>query len=190
MATYDSLKKEIDSVANVHPDLLSEAKEKAEHMDAENEDGIINKKTGSSIIIKDNGDISIAPSLTTGQKYTAGGHAIEHSMESHTITVRKRIEAEEIVINDHKLNPALYEFSDMRQMYGYPDIAIGNLTLNTTVLVKAYEPTLKKWVLIRRPARIPMFSPILNLPQVPDQMDINTDIKDEILKTSQGGKKE
>lgn len=188
--SYNSLKKEIEDVFSVHPDLLSEAKEYTEYMDDTVDKGMINTSNGSSIVIRKNGDITIAPALSVQQKYTAGGHALEQSMESHTITIRKRIEADEIVINDHKLNPALYELSDMRQLFGSPDVAIGNLTLNTTVLVKAWEPTLKKWVLIRRPARIPAFSPILNLPDSPAQMGINTDINDEILKASQGGKKE
>lgn len=187
---YDSLKKEIEDVSNVHPDLLSEAKEVTSYIDDIGDKGIINKKNGSSVIVRENGDISISPSLSASQKYTASGYSIEQSIESNTITVRKRIEADEIIINNHKLNPALYELSDMRKLFGFPDVAIGGLTLNTTVLVKAWEPTLKKWVLIRRPARMPAFSPVLNLPNAPEEMDINTDIKNEILLASQGGKKE
>ena len=53
-----------------------------------------------------------------------------------------------------------------------------------TVLVKAWEPTLKKWVLIRRLARMPIFSPKLNLADSPEELDIDTNISDEILKMS------
>jgi hypothetical protein len=189
MATYDEVAKE-NSSTQVSQDLLSQIKEHTSFTDNAVDKGIINKEKGSSIVIRANGDITISPSLMTQAKYTANGHAIEQSIESDTITVRKRIDANEIIINDHKLNPALYELSDMRQMFNLETSAIGNLTMGCTVLVKAWEPTLKKWVLIRRPARIPMFSPVLNLSDAPDQLDINSDISDEILKMSKGGKKD
>ena len=189
MSLYSKLQKEIDSVSDVHPNLLSEAKERAEYMDDTNDKGIVNDSTGSSVLVRENGDITLTSSLMSQYKVTASGHTIEESMESHTRTVRKVIEADEIVINNHKLNPALYELSDMRNLFGYQDISIGNLTVNTTVLVKAWENTLQKWVLIRRPARIPLFSPVLNLPDCPENMNVDTDIKDEILKASQGGSK-
>ena len=54
----------------------------------------------------------------------------------------------------------------------------------SSVLVKAWEPTLKKWVLIRRLARMPLFSPILNLSDAPEELSIDTNISDEILKMS------
>ena len=54
----------------------------------------------------------------------------------------------------------------------------------STVLVKAWEPTLKKWVLIRRLARMPLFSTMLNLPDAPEDLSIDTNISDEILKMS------
>lgn len=190
MSVNKMLNNEIKSVTDVYPDLLTEAKETTEYIDGVNDRGIINQNSGSSMVIRENGDISLASSLTSQYRLTAGGHAVEESIESHTRTIRKTVEADEIIINNHKLNPALYELSDMRAMFGFADIAVGNLTMNATVLVKAWEPTLQKWVLIRRPARIPLFSPVLNLPDAPENMDINSDISEEILKASQGGKKE
>lgn len=184
-----TLKKDISDVTQVSADLFSEAKEYASYSNNATDRGIINKENGSSVLVRQNGDITLSPSILAQQKYTAGGHAIEQSIESETITVRKRIEADEVILNNHKLNPALYELTDMRTALNDETIAIGNLTLNTTVLVKAWEQTLKKWVLIRRPARIPMFSPILNLSNSPDKMCISSDISDEVLKMTKGGTK-
>ena len=42
-----------------------------------------------------------------------------------------------------------------------------------TVLVKTYEPTLKKWVLMRRPVRIPIFSNLLDAYAIDDLLDVD-----------------
>lgn len=184
------LNQEIADVTQVHPDLLSEAKDVTSQIDRTSDKGIINKDSGSSILARKDGSISLAAGLMSQYRLDpTNGQSVEHSIESNTIAVRKRLEVDEIVINEHKLNPALYELSDMKQIYGYPDTAIGNLTLFATVLVKAWEPTLKKWVLIRRLARMPAFSPILNLPDAPEPLDVDTNISSEILKITERGTK-
>ena len=142
--------------------------------------GIVNPETGSSILIKDNGDTTTAASLLSQQKTLSNGKVVEESIESDTYTVRKNLIVDEITINKHKLNPDIYELSDMRKLFNNEEQAIGNLTFCTTVLVKAWEQNLKKWVLIRRPMRIPIFSPMLNLPDTPKNTDIKADIKSEI----------
>lgn len=190
MSMVQEIQKEISSITKATPSLLNEAKDDTSYIDRSSDVGLINKKSKSSIIVRGTGDIGLAANTTTKYQLNASsGYAVEHSIESDTIAVRKRLEVDEIIINDHKLNPALYELSDMRQMFDNTASAIGNLTVFSTVLVKAWEPTLKKWVLIRRLARTPVFSPILNLPDAPDQLSLNTDISDEIMKFSVGGKK-
>lgn len=185
------LQNELNNLMNVHPDLLSEAREVSKKIDRSGDIGLINKDSKSSVLIRKNGNITMAASTVAQYRLDANsGYAVEHSIESDTVAVRKRLDVDEIVINNHKLNPALYELTDMRKTHVNPQSAIGNLTLFTTVLVKAWEPTLKKWVLIRRLARIPAFSPILNLPDAPDALDLDTDISSEILKMSTGGSKE
>lgn len=182
---------EINNTMEVHPDLLSEAKAVTKNIDRKEDIGFINKKSKSSVLVRGNGNITMAASLMSQYRLDSNnGYAVEHSIESDTVTIRKRIEADEIVINDHKLNPALYEMSDMRQLNGSNDSAIGNMTLFTSVLVKAWEPTLKKWVLMRRLARIPAFSPTLNLPSVPQALDLETDIADEIKDLIEEGRLE
>lgn len=45
-------------------------------------------------------------------------------------------------------------------------MVVGNFCLFGSVLTLAWEMNLKRYVLIRRPARIPMFSPMLNVPEI------------------------
>lgn len=182
----DELTKQLEDISKAYPSLLEEAKEISKHLDNGNDKGFVNEK-GSSMVLKESGEIALASSLYSQYRIEPNGYSNEITIQSTVTTNRRQINADEIVINKHKLNPALYELSDMREYSINPDTAIGNLTMFATVLVKAWEPTLKKWVLIRRLARMPMFSPTLNLPNVPDQMSLNVNISDEILKLSRGG---
>ena len=161
--------------------IVDSLKERAEYAKASVESGLINEDTGSSILIDRAGNTTIAASKTVQYKlHYANGHATEISTASNTITNRKNIIADEILVNKHKLNHQLYELTDMKKFLNDPTQAIGNLTMNGTVLVKAWEPNLKKWVLIRRPIRTPIFSNLMNLPHVPESMDINDNISDYI----------
>lgn len=179
----EKLEELIGDVSKVETDLYNEAKAKSENIDNRYEKGLIGKN-GESILIKENGDIDLASSLISQYKLTKSGYAAEISIQSSTITNRKSIDTDEIIINKHKMNPALYELTDMCETNVNKATAIGNLTMFCTVLVKAWEPTLKKWVLIRRLARMPIFSPKLNLADSPEELDIDTNISDEILKMS------
>jgi hypothetical protein len=109
------------------------------------------------------------------------GTIVEVSLQSNTVTVRKDIRTDELLVNRHKLNPQIYQLSDMRQIGNDPLKAIGNLTMMGTVLVKAWEPHLNKYVLIRRQIRTPIFSTLLNLPVVPAGLDIESDVMKEFL---------
>lgn len=156
-------------------------KERAEKALSSIESGFINEKTGSSFLLDRGGNVTVAASKTVQYKLQyASGHATEISLESNTITNRKNIVADEIIINKHKLNSQIYELTDMKRFLNDPTQAIGNLTMNGTVLVKAWEPNLKKWVLIRRPIRTALFSNMLNLPASPEGMDIEDNISDYI----------
>ena len=108
------------------------------------------------------------------------GVATEISLQSNTITVQKDVVAKDISVNFHKLNSQLYELTNMKQVM---DTSIGNLTMMGTVLVKTYEPTLKKWVLMRRQVRMPVFSNLLDSAVVDDRLDLDlTDSYDKLIK--------
>ena len=161
--------------------IINEFKEKAENPNRTEDKGFVNDNTNSSILIKKNGDINIAASNTVQYKLKYDtGQRTEVSMQSNTITNRKNIVADDIVLNKHKLNPYLYELTDMKEYNNIPTLAIGNLTMMATVLVKCWEPNLQKWVLIRRPMRTPIFSNLLNVPDSPEGMNVDTNISEEL----------
>jgi hypothetical protein len=162
---------------------VDQFKDKSQYMDRTVDKGIVNPKTGSSIGIRENGDITMASNTYAQYKLSHDSQmAIEISQQSHTITNRKSLEADEILVNKHKLNPQLYELTDFKQISGIEGSAVGNLTMMGTVLVKAWEPNLKKYVLIRRQVRIPIFSQLLNVPDTPESIGIDTDIANELKK--------
>ena len=88
---------------------------------------------------------------------------------------------------EYKFNNQFYELTDYKQIGNDPTSAIGNLTINTSVLLNAWEPYLENWVLIRRPARMPLFYNMLPIPDVPAGMNLVnkdgisvTDVSNEI----------
>lgn len=179
----------MDRAINESTDLLEQIKEEVDYADRRYDKGIINEEAGTSVILKDNGEISLSASETCQYKINPQtGDAVEITTASHTITNRKLISTDEVFLNKHKLNPKLYELSDMRQIFNDPTQAIGNMTMMGTVLVKAWEPSLKKYVLIRRLVRIPMFSQMLNVPDVPAGYGIDTNIASELENFKKSGK--
>ena len=161
--------------------LIDKLKERDEQAERSSEKGIINTDTGSSILLGRTGNVTVASSHNVQYKLNyASGLAREMSFQSDTITNRKRLKTDELMINNHKLNPQLYELTDMKQLYYDPNYAIGNLTVNATVLVKAWEPNLEKWVLIRRPIRTPIFMNAVGIPRAHKDMDLDDNITSEI----------
>ena len=170
--------------------IVSDLKDRAENADRTKEKGIVNEKTGSSMILDKNGNINITASETVQYKMKhAEGQSTEMSLQSNTITNRKNLVTDEMIVNKHKFNNNFFEWTDYKEHEGDPTSAIGNLTVNTSLLVKTWEPTLGKWVLIRRPARMPLFSDMMPLPDTPEDMNLVdknnisvTDISPEIEK--------
>jgi hypothetical protein len=146
--------------------------------------GVVNELNGSSVVVRENGDVTITSSEMAQYKLThENSTATEVSIQSNTITNRKNIITDELLINNHKFNPQLYTLADMQQLITNAKMIMGDLTLNTTILVKAWEPNLGKYVLIRRPARMPMFSPTVNIPEVSDQFGVTQlNVEEEIKK--------
>lgn len=164
---------------------LEKIKDKTKFLDRRVDKGFVNDKTGASVGVRENGEVVVAASNTAQYKINPeSGAATEVTLQSNTITNRKNIVADEIVINRHKMNPQLVNLADIKQMPGDPDKAMGNLTMFATVLVKAWEPHLNKYVMIRRLARMPMFSPELNMPDAPEAFGLDTNISEELKKLS------
>lgn len=170
---------------------LSELKDKANYLSRKKEKGFVNEQTGAAMVVRDNGQTNLASSFGAQYKLNPNGTANEISLESYTTTNRKNFITDEIVVNHHKLNPALYELTDMQSIdlpLGGKGI-VGNFTVLGTVLVKAWEPELKRYMLIRRLCRMPMFSNQLNVPLINKGLNITDplEIDEDILALSKYG---
>jgi len=152
---------------------------------------LMSKKTHSSIMVRPNGQINLSSSLYSQYKLSPSGKILEQSLESNAITNRRKVNADDIVINDHKFNPFLYELTDMKALetaYN-DDMVVGNFCIYGSVLVKAWEVNLHRYVLLRRPARIPMFSPVVNVPEINPGIHVTDPLKidEKILAKSKKG---
>lgn len=143
--------------------------------------GFINQKTGSGILVTENGDVDISSSKFTHYKLSNSGISTERSIQSNTITNVKNLSVDNININRHRLNPALWELTDFKKTNGTKEQIVGNLNMTGTVLVKAWEPNLGRYVLIRRPMRMPIFSTTLNIPDAPENVSESTGIERDLI---------
>lgn len=159
---------------------LEDYREQGEYISRKNEKAIINEHSHASITLRENGQINISAGPYSQYKLNPSGMNTEYSMESGLIANRRNISVDEIVINDHKFNNQIFEYSDMKSIKlpgSEVPYIIGDLMLSGTVLVKAWEPNLKRYMLIRRPALMRMFSPKLNLPEIHGALGINDPLK-------------
>lgn len=170
--------------------IVAKLKEKANNANRQYETGLINTETKSSVMLEETGDIVVASSKTSQYRARrSNGANTEIGFTSNTITNRKNLETNDFVYNKHKLNPSIYEFTDFKTLYNDETLSIGNLTMNATVLIKAWEPNLKQWVLIRRPMRTPVFSNALNIAGAIESTGIDDNIKGEIEQMTKLDKK-
>lgn len=170
---------------------LGDIRDKATNLSRMSEQGIVNEVTGSAMVVRTDGQINLTSSKFSAIRMNPQGKIIDQSLESETIANRKKFTVDEITINEHKLNPQLWELADMRhqKLLINQNVTIGNLTIDGHVLVKAWEPNLKRYMLIRRPWRGPMFGPLLNVPEIHTALGINDPLKlnEDILALSDKG---
>ena len=75
---------------DISQNIVQKLKDEAANADRTKSKGFINDKTGGSVLINENGDITISPSKTVQYKMKySEGQATEISMQSNTITNRK-----------------------------------------------------------------------------------------------------
>ena len=161
--------------------LLQMVKEDSERLSRIKDKGIINQESGAGFSLRDNGDVAIISSEYSQYNMSSSGIATETSLQSNLITNTRNLRLDNLAINRHRLNPALWELTDFKQIDGSNTKVVGNLNMTGTVLVKAWEPTLKKYVLIRRPMRMPVFSTTLDVPDTPDVMEVEASIGKDLL---------
>lgn len=162
-----------------YENIVNRFKEKSENPNRSEDKGFVNEDNQSSLLIKKDGSINIASNGTTTNKLTQD-KILETGISKELIVNRLNLSLDEITINNQKLNPQLVELSDSKVLFDSNVDAIGNLTINGCVLVKAWETNLKKYVLIRRKIRTPLFSAQLNLIDSPELMDTATNVVQQL----------
>ncbi len=144
----------------------------------QNDEYTINQTSGANITAKGDGSTAMVSGIYAQYKADKNsGVATEISMQSNTITVQKDIIANDIIINRHKINSQLYELTNFKNNNG---TIMGNMMMESTILVKCWEPTLEQYVLIRRPARFPVFGNLLDAYVVDERLDIYVDMSEDI----------
>lgn len=175
MSAQKKIKIESDYGPKFKP-ILDSVKDSARYLRRRVEKGIVNKETGAAISMREDGTVGLV-SKADAQYKIGDGASSEITNTSVTKTNRKIIDTDDFVINGHKLNPQIYELGDMIETAAGG--ILGNLTMDSTVLVKAWEPTLEKYVLIRRPARTALFYQSLNSAPVHPGLGVKGDLKEE-----------
>lgn len=126
----------------------------------------------ANISVKADGNINAAAGEYSSLKVAAEGSQTETGIHKRFIFNRCEFDINEVVINKHKLNPYLYELTDFKKITNPISGIVGNFCIDGTVMVKAWDSTLKKYVLIRRRIRTPMFFPRLDVPSIPSFLNV------------------
>ena len=158
--------------------LFKETVTKTKRASNQTDDFTINKDSGASFAVRGDGSTTMASGIYAQYKADKNsGVATEISLQSNTVTVQKDIIANDITINRHKINSQLWEFTNFKNNCG---TIMGNMMMDATILVKVWEPTLEQYVLIRRPARFPVFSNLLDAYVVDERLDVYVDMSEDI----------
>lgn len=149
-------------------------KERANYPDRRTESSVMSGQ-GPSMATRDDGSIEISSNTDTHLLLSRNGSIQETAQKKVTTANRVDIIADEISINHHILNNKLYDLTDFKQVTtgDFQTGIVGNFTVLGTVLTKSWEPDLKRYVFIRRLARIPLFSPAIKPPEVKTGMGLN-----------------
>ena len=141
--------------------------------------GTINHKTKTSLINKANGTTIMNSGIYAQFKCDKdSGVVTEISLQSVSTTVQRELTTSDLIINRHKFNTQLLEFTNLK---ANRKTVMGDLTMNATILVKAWEPTLEQFVLIRRPARFPIFGNLLDAYMLDDRLEAKGDYTEDLI---------
>ena len=141
--------------------------------------GVINPKTKTSLINKANGTTIMNSGIYAQFKCDkASGVVTEIALQSVLNTVQRELSTSDLIINRHKFNTQLLEFTNLK---ANRKTVMGDLTMNATILVKAWEPTLEQFVLIRRPARFPVFGNLLDAYMLDDRLEAEGDYSEDLI---------
>ena len=153
---------------------LSDVQNKSMNISRMSEQALVQENVGASIALRKDGQINLASSKYSQQKVSPNGTTSEVSLESNVTTNRRNILTDEITINHRKMNPNLSEYGDLKfvQLPMNEKAIVGMFCVGGSIMVKAWEEHLKRYMLIRRPCRMPMFGTTLNVPGIHPGLDI------------------
>lgn len=141
------------TLTSISDNFLKQIKRESITPNRQKSSGVIDNNNSSGIIF-DNGNPKILTNTLNQTKGSAESQTqTDICFEKKLITNRINIETDDIFVNGCRLNPALYSMASFSQN----DICTqGDLNMYGTVLVKAYDKSLKKTVYIRRKIRMPI----------------------------------
>lgn len=152
---------------------LPNVKEHIENTDRRIEKSIVSGD-GSAVAVR-NGQVTVSANDNAQIKCTPSGTVDVTGLQHNVTANRMNLHVDEVTINNHVLNNRLFELTDFKQSTTniQTQTIIGNFCVLGTVLVKAWEPDLKRYVFIRRMTRMPMFSPATSPPAMMDGMELS-----------------
>ena len=170
---------------------LDEIKDKSKYIGRTTEKGFVNEEYGSSMALRENGQISLAAGKQAQMKMNPSGTVDILGLEIVNTSNRIKYYTDELVINDHKLNPNLWELTGFKSvpLQDNQFATVGNFTMAGYVLVRAWDRQLGRYMMIRRPARIAPFGPRLNVADIHHALKIDDPLKlkEDILALSKKG---
>lgn len=157
-------------IRTLSEDSVIKIKERTENLNRQKEKGIVNQYSGASISIKENGNMNISAGYYNQDKRNAEGMSTEICLQKKIYANRMSLILDEYLINNHKLNPILYEASENRTVLG--KTIMRSLCLNGTAIVKTWDIKRKREVFIKRNIRSPMFLPDCGDPVIPANLSL------------------
>lgn len=118
-----------------------------------------------SVAVRKDGQVNIAGGNYSQIKANPNGTVETIGLQSINKANRYKIDTDDFILNNHKLNNKIYELADykviLEQEYPTTPKIAGGITMLGTVLTRAWDINLNRYVMIRRLVNMPLFSPSL-----------------------------
>lgn len=160
------IKQDIPPEFESNLDLVKDTAERTSRVD---EFGFTNKY--GNVTLKRDGQINISAGIDSQFKASVNGTIESISLNNFVKTNTYKIDADDIIINNHKFNNKIIDLADYKNVLNSETAiektkVIGGLTMLGTVLTKTWDKYLKRYVLVRRVVNIPVFSPSMGATDV------------------------
>ena len=148
---------------------IGKVKNDAENLVRNRGVGLINAKGNHESVSVKKGYVTIAGGKLAAMKVDGNTGLVQDTSRLRgTRTNRIQNEFDDLLFNGHKFNPVFYEYTDYKKYVDQngESHVVGSLCISGSVMVRAWDRDLKRNVLIRRPARFPMFAPLNNVAEI------------------------